>query len=158
MADKFNKGDNVIIVHTGERGTIKEKKIVSNSIRWKVFISQQKQPLVQEDHLELVPDKGIKELFEEGEFLGITELKRILSFIRIKGDITNIYYSMNNGSTKFYPYQFKPVLKFIESTSGRLLIADEVGLGKTIESMYIWEELKARENSQRLLIICPSAL
>lgn len=26
MADKFNKGDNVIIVHTGERGTIKEKK------------------------------------------------------------------------------------------------------------------------------------
>ena len=53
MADKFNKGDNVIIVHTGERGTIKEKKIVSNYIRWKVFISQQKQPLVQEDHLEL---------------------------------------------------------------------------------------------------------
>ena len=158
MADKFNKGDKVIIIHTGERGTVQEKKTIGNSIRWKVFISQQKQPLVQEDHLELVPDKGIKELFEEGEFLGLTELKRILSFIRIKGDITNIYYSMNNGSTKFYPYQFKPVLKFIESTSGRLLIADEVGLGKTIESMYIWEELKARENSQRLLIICPSAL
>ena len=65
---------------------------------------------------------------------------------------------MNNSATEFFPHQFKPVMKFIESTTGRLLIADEVGLGKTIEAMYIWEELIARENSRRLLIVCPAVL
>ena len=65
---------------------------------------------------------------------------------------------MNNSATEFFPPQFKPVMKFIESTTGRLLIADEVGLGKTIEAMYIWEELIARENSRRLLIVCSAVL
>ena len=57
-----------------------------------------------------------------------------------------------------YPHQFKAVLKFIESPVGRLLIADEVGLGKTIESIYIWKELQARQDARRLLVVCPAML
>lgn len=158
MADKFKINDEVVNIYSGERGVIRERKVVNDSVRWKVFISQQNQPWVKEDYLELVQDKPLADLFLNGQFLGLQELKRILSFIRIKGDVTNIYYSMNNGATKFLAYQFKPVLKFIESTTGRLLIADEVGLGKTIEAMYIWQELVARENSRRLLIVCPATL
>ena len=41
---------------------------------------------------------------------------------------------------------------------GRILIADEVGLGKTIESIYIWKEVQARDRGLRLLIVCPSML
>jgi len=41
---------------------------------------------------------------------------------------------MEAAQIDFYPYQFKPVLKFINSPTQRLIIADEVGLGKTIES------------------------
>lgn len=49
-------------------------------------------------------------------------------------------------------------MKFIESYSPRLLIADEVGLGKTIEAGLIMRELKARHELSRVLIVCPSNL
>src|SRR5262249_12558171 len=70
----------------------------------------------------------------------------------------NVYYSMEASKTKFFAHQFRPVLKFIESPIGRILIADEVGLGKTIESVYIWKELQARQDARRLLVVCPAML
>nr|WP_228053306.1 SNF2-related protein [Nodosilinea sp. LEGE 07298] len=65
---------------------------------------------------------------------------------------------MEASQTDFYAHQFKPILKFLNSPVGRLLIADEVGLGKTIEAMYIWKELQARADARRLLIVCPAML
>jgi SNF2 family DNA or RNA helicase len=100
----------------------------------------------------------IRDLLEAARFGNPDDLRRILTFEKIKGDLTNIFYSMESSNTDFYAYQFKPVLKFLDSPVGRLLIADEVGLGKTIESMYIWKELQAREDARRLLIVCPAML
>jgi SNF2 family DNA or RNA helicase len=82
----------------------------------------------------------------------------VLTFEKIKGELTNIFYSMEASNTDFYPHQFKPVMRFIESPVGRMLIADEVGLGKTIEAAYIWKELQARQSARRLLIVCPAML
>jgi superfamily II DNA or RNA helicase len=65
---------------------------------------------------------------------------------------------MEAAQIDFYPYQFKPVLKFINSPTERLIIADEVGLGKTIESALIWMELQARRQAKRLLVLCPKIL
>jgi SNF2 family DNA or RNA helicase len=65
---------------------------------------------------------------------------------------------MESSNTQFYPHQFTPVLKFLDSPVGRLLIADEVGLGKTIEATFIWKELQARQDARRLLILCPAML
>lgn len=93
------------------------------------------------------------ELFQKGQFGGVADLRRLILHIRLKGQLTNIFYSMHNGTTEFMAHQFKPVMKYIESTTGRLLIADEVGLGKTIEAIYIWKELQARENARRMLIV-----
>ena len=56
------------------------------------------------------------------------------------------------------PYQYKPVLTFLESPSNGILIADEVGLGKTIEAGLIWTELRARYDARRLVIVCPAML
>src|SRR5690606_29825253 len=39
-----------------------------------------------------------------------------------------------------------------------ILIADEVGLGKTIEAGLIWTELRARVEAKRLLVVCPAML
>ncbi len=65
---------------------------------------------------------------------------------------------MEAAGIDFLEYQFKPVLKFIESPTERLLIADEVGLGKTIEAALIWLELRARRDARRLLVVCPKML
>ena len=100
----------------------------------------------------------IRDLLETGRYGNTDDLRRILTFEKVKGHLTNVFYSMESSNTDFYAYQFKPVLKFLDSPVGRLLIADEVGLGKTIEAMYIWKELQAREDARRLLIVCPAML
>ncbi|MGB3651699.1 MAG: SNF2-related protein, partial [Rivularia sp. (in: cyanobacteria)] len=111
------------------------------------------------DQLELCGEpEEIRDLLEAGRFGTPADLRRILTFEKVKGDLTNIFYSMESSNTDFYAYQFKPVLKFLDSPVGRLLIADEVGLGKTIESMYIWKELQVRQDARRLLIVCPAML
>ena len=113
----------------------------------------------RETQLELVPKhEDMWDLFRSQRFGRPSDLSRIVITEKLKGDLTNVFYSMEVGNTDFMPHQFKPVLKFIESQRGRLLIADEVGLGKTIESIYIWKELQAREASRRCLVVCPAML
>src|SRR5229473_4361416 len=67
-------------------------------------------------------------------------------------------YSLNAARVNFVPYQFRPVLKFIHSDRPRLLIADEVGVGKTIEAGLILRELQARKDVHSVLVICPKPL
>lgn len=68
-------------------------------------------------------------------------------------------YSMDTTKTDFLAYQYKPVLAFLKSPSNGILIADEVGLGKTIEAGLIWTELRARhDDARRLVVVCPAML
>jgi len=56
------------------------------------------------------------------------------------------------------PHQILTVHFVLDQFKPRALIADEVGLGKTIEAALIFEELKARGIARRVLIIAPSGL
>ena len=67
-------------------------------------------------------------------------------------------FSFRATRTTFRPYQFKPVIKLLQTGKARLLIADEVGLGKTIEAGLIWTELEARREADRVLVVCPAGL
>ncbi len=71
--------------------------------------------------------------------------------------ISNLY-SLHAARIELIPYQFRPVLKFIRSDRPRLLIADSVGVGKTIEAGLILRELQARRDVRRVLIACPRPL
>jgi superfamily II DNA or RNA helicase len=103
-------------------------------------------------------DQELFDLLARGTFGGPSDLRRVLTFEKIKGELTNVFYSMESSNTDFYAYQFKPVMRFIESPVGRMLIADEVGLGKTIEATYIWKEIQARQAARRLFVVCPAML
>ncbi len=92
------------------------------------------------------------------EFGTVGDLIRVLIFNKISSNLSNVFYAMQASRTDFHSYQFKAVYKFIESFNNRILIADEVGLGKTIEAGLIWLETKARTNAQRLLVVCPPML
>jgi SNF2 family DNA or RNA helicase len=103
-------------------------------------------------------DETTEDLILSGRFGSIRDFRSRLSALKVGGDLTDIFYSLGQDRTTFYPHQFLPVLKFIQSVPGRLLIADEVGLGKTIEAAYIWKEIEARHDAHTWLIICPSVL
>jgi SNF2 family DNA or RNA helicase len=55
-------------------------------------------------------------------------------------------------------YQLDPVIRAIQMPRVNLLIADDVGLGKTIEAGLVAQELSLRSRVRQILIICPSAL
>jgi len=100
----------------------------------------------------------LSDRFADGRFVDPEWLRRELARNRVTGRLSNIVYSMEATETNFYAYQFKPVLKLLNSPTDGLLIADEVGLGKTIEAGLIWTELRARLESNRLLVLCPKTL
>ena len=55
------------------------------------------------------------------------------------------------------PYQLEPALAVLRGAT-RLLIADAVGLGKTIQAGLILSELRARGWVDRALVVCPAGL
>lgn len=146
--------DNKVGVITGRTHTNPD-----GTIQYQVKFNNAESIFIIETKLEKVESSESSfDLFQKGVFSDIGDYRRTLYKHRLSGELTNIMYSMNNSATRFLAHQFIPVTKFLESFSERLLIADEVGLGKTIESMYIWEELIARYNAQRLLIVVPAVL
>ncbi|MBN2368786.1 DEAD/DEAH box helicase family protein, partial [Candidatus Woesearchaeota archaeon] len=64
----------------------------------------------------------------------------------------------NNFKIMPLPHQVLAVNHVLEQFKPRCLIADEVGLGKTIEAALIYEELKLRNIVKRVLIISPAGL
>lgn len=98
------------------------------------------------------------QLIQRGRFGRVDDLRGAVTYCRLNGKLANLIYSLNSTNTEFLAYQFKPVLQFLDSPSEGILIADEVGLGKTIEAGLIWTELRARRDAQRLLVVCPAML
>ena len=93
-----------------------------------------------------------------GRYADPALLRRMLLHHRLTGRLRDVIYSMDVTDTEFHAYQFKPVVKLLASPAQGLLIADEVGLGKTIEAGLIWTELVARFDCHRLLVVCPKSL
>lgn len=60
------------------------------------------------------------------------------------------------GRLRFEPYQLVPALRAISMARARLLLADGVGLGKTIQAGLITTELLARRLAHRILIVSPA--
>ncbi len=95
---------------------------------------------------------------DDFQFLKIDQFHSYLTSLQIRYPGLSILYSLNAARIDFIPYQFRPVLKFIRSDRPRLLIADGVGVGKTIEAGLILRELQARRDLRSILIICPRPL
>ena len=79
---------------------------------------------------------------------------------RLENPVTDQYLSYRASKTKLLYHQFLPVKKLLESPHQRLLIADEVGTGKTIEAGLIWAELESRavHGLENVWVICPKPL
>jgi superfamily II DNA or RNA helicase len=56
------------------------------------------------------------------------------------------------------PHQLEPALAVVRGLGSRVLIADEVGLGKTIQAAIVIAELRARAAADRVLVLTPAGL
>lgn len=136
-----SKSGAVISVMPGEKET-----------RYQVFLDGGKASYYES---QLMPGEA------EDESMTVASLRefhaRLTALQLLHPGISNLY-SLHAARIELIPYQFRPVLKFIRSDRPRLLIADSVGVGKTIEAGLILRELQARRDIRRVLIACPRPL
>ena len=102
---------------------------------------------------ELEPVPGVMELSP-------SDLRVMLTQRRLEHPSTDQLLSYRASKTRLLYHQFLPVKKMLESPDQRLLIADEVGTGKTIEAGLIWAELESRSarGLENVWIVCPKSL
>ena len=114
------------------------------------------------DDLEPIADSmGLERDLCSGAIVGPDAFRRHVAAIKLHRDrgLTDTILSFGASRTEFHPYQYIPLLKILDQERRRILIGDEVGLGKTIEAAYIIQEQIARSGPMsRLLIVCPAAL
>lgn len=55
-------------------------------------------------------------------------------------------------------YQLDPVVRALSMPRANLLIADDVGLGKTIEAGLVVQELLLRHRARTVIVVCPAGL
>ncbi len=55
-------------------------------------------------------------------------------------------------------YQLDPLVRAIDMARTNLLIADDVGLGKTIEAGLVIQEMLLRHRARTILVLCPASL
>ena len=150
---KFNQGQMIVLKsNKSVEGAVIAVLEGSAETRYQVFTNSLGMQTYYESQIEV---KDIEESLEE------VDGKRFhagLTAALIRNPSLSSLYSLNTARIDLIPHQFRPVLKFIRSDRPRLLIADGVGVGKTIEAGLILKELEARRNINSVLIICPRPL
>jgi superfamily II DNA or RNA helicase len=142
-----------------EVGVVLEGPIERRGQIWyKVFFGGRSESILGEDLQAVGEGKGVRELFVKGAYGDEKSFSRLLTLARIDEPVRDTIYSYQASRTDLHGYQYIPLLKYLNSQYRRILIADEVGLGKTIEAGYIFQEERARQDLQRVLIVCPAGL
>lgn len=95
---------------------------------------------------------------EEHKYISLPKVRSALTAYQIHNPGSSNLYSLNSARIDFVPYQFRPALRMIQADSPRVLVADDVGVGKTIEAGLILKELEARSSLTSVLVICPRPL
>lgn len=154
---RFNINDVAVIQPNDIDVTIRDRKFLRSQWIYSV-IGDGRQQHVSESRIHPRPQvdsprSWVAQLPTPASRFGAT-----LTRAKLLGKFADTLFSFRATRTTFRPYQFKPVLKLLQTGKAHILIADEVGLGKTIEAGLIWTELEARQEADRVLVVCPSSL
>lgn len=152
-APRFSPGDRVRLRANPARVGRIDRAAIPFGPTWSydVFFGGNDVQGVNEGDLELAPSPRLQVLPRDA-FL------RALLLAKLSNPLTDLLYAYQASRTQAEAYQFKPVLKFLDAPVPGILIADEVGLGKTIEAAILYQELAARSPMRRVLVVCPAGL
>jgi superfamily II DNA or RNA helicase len=164
MAFEYVKGDEVVLRSRPDAGAgvVTEVIRTGGEPQYRVFF-REGTALYSARHLDLAasqagPAHDPVALLARGELADADAFRAFMTLAKLEKPLANNLYSFAASRTERLPHQFKAVLKLLQSPYSRLLIADEVGLGKTIEAGIILTELQARGTLDHVLVACPSPL
>src|SRR5688572_2069397 len=83
-------------------------------------------------------------------------IAELLDTLEPKGALTAV--SLYKHHIQLFPHQINAALRVISKMGGRAILADEVGLGKTIEAGIVMKELLSRGLVESVLILTPASL
>lgn len=85
-------------------------------------------------------------------------LRYVALLSKIKNETAGGFLSALSSGIIPLPHQLHVLNRAMATNNIRYILADEVGLGKTIEAGMIIKELKSRGLVQRVLVVCPTGL
>lgn len=150
----FNIGDRVCLVIDNSIVGIIISVIPSAEAdaRYQVFHDAANMNVYFENQLMLITDSHESRKLPLQDFLGAYATQKM----NINSSST--MFALNSGNIKFIPFQFRPLTRILNAERPRILIADEVGVGKTIETGIILKEFEKRDSVKSAIIICPKDL
>ena len=157
---KYKEGESVKTIGSNELAVVIKvyPKIPGRQLYQVVLDNGDKKDMLEKN---LLPNANYSDPFEccaNGIYGSNSDFFCLNTSFKIRNTNNNTISTLKASKTIFKAYQFKPLLKFLNSRNHRILIADEVGLGKTIEAGHIMLELAARRELNNALIICPKSL
>jgi SNF2 family DNA or RNA helicase len=143
-------GDYVFDKTKNERVQILEISEVWGFVSYKVFNASTGTvyKLSADDICAEVPEENFNESY----------LRYVAMLSKIKNETSGGILSKLSSGIIPLPHQLHVLNRALSNNNVRYILADEVGLGKTIEAGLIIKELKTRGLIKRILIVCPTGL
>jgi ERCC4-related helicase len=81
-----------------------------------------------------------------------------LKWSQVTATRADLFQAPFRAGIKLFDHQLAPLKKALELPRANLFIADDVGLGKTIEAGLVMQELELRQRVEFVLVVCPASL
>jgi superfamily II DNA or RNA helicase len=109
----------------------------------------------------VAPDQGLPESISADGFDDPNTLAAFVDAVRW-GAVTSAdadsYQAPFRSGANVEAYQLEPLRRALQASRTNLLLADDVGLGKTIEAGLVIQELLLRHRGRSVVIVCPPSL
>jgi superfamily II DNA or RNA helicase len=109
----------------------------------------------------VVPEQGLPERIDPAGFDDPNQLGAFIDAARwgaVTSADAHTYQAPFRSGANIEPYQLEPLRRALSSPRTNLLLADDVGLGKTIEAGLVIQELLLRHRARSVIIVCPPSL
>lgn len=155
----FDAGDDVHLTADDEVGVVSSVSDLKGRAVYAVNLPGGLRKTVLEDGLRRAVLTDPLELMRRGQLHSARSVNLRLAATRLLfAHQYDELSSLSNSRVEIKPHQVGVLHRVATSYPHRFLLADEVGLGKTVEAGLILKELKARGTAQRVLVLAPSGI
>jgi SNF2-related domain len=154
---QFTKGDQVVDRRTEEVGVVLRVELAGRSTIYRVQFASGSRYL-GEEQLKTATLDPLDRLRERSLGHPHAYHLRLRALLLEHAYRYDAYSGLANARIEPKPHQVFVAARVLGKVRPRMLLADEVGLGKTIETALVLKELLARRIVQRILVVCPASL